>query len=420
LSVWFMVWIVTTQCVNFAFYLAVTRAARGWARTVAVYLMGYLVPLTVCLLYVNPLLHGGARGASGTLSVGFALFYGLWGVLAVAYARTPFGRNLFSVLVCGVQQIGALSVTLLAMRYIRPEGLGALVGCLLMAGMGAFLFFFILRRVRRMPDRSGWWYLNVVAAANLVLLYATGLWPTSVVEGGFVPVVNFVIAGIVAVVFIPVALAFAERSRAEHALKLVESNTKALLAELVSARSIEAGTRRIRHDTRHHVDVVREMLAAGRVQEADEYLSNVNRHELLTVNMRRRCGNPLVDALLAVADRKAVSCGKVLSATSDVLASLPLDEPDAVSLIGNLLENAIRHGSGDRVRASVTLEHGKILRLLVSNGVEPGFALVGGLPTETEGVGLMSVRQVVEKYHGVMGYEVKDDMLVCKVVIGCA
>jgi len=425
MTVWFFIWAAAAHGVAFAFYLRVTRGTYGWVRTVAAYVAFFLLPFAACLLFANPSLvipplQDGVPDSSGALAVGNMLFFGLWTVLALAMSRGVRGRRLFAVLCCGVHQVGAFILSLLFLHRLSAAWGGVLaVGT--MAGMGLLFFLFGIPAVLKMDESADWRFLNLTAAMNLMLLFSTGCWPIYVPTGTWQDLVVFLLANFAAIAYFPVCHASAETNRMKRTIRMIQDNTRILQAELRSAQAAEEGARRVRHDTRHHNDVVREMLAAGRVKEAEEYLANVNRHELLSSLGRRRwCDNHLVNALLAVAERKAESRGLKLTATADVPAMLALDEADVTALVGNLLENAVLHGEPGEVRATLALDRRGILRLGVENAVRPGFALVNGLPTANEGVGLLSIRRVVEKCRGLMGYEVSAGRLICKVVIGCA
>jgi len=417
-SIWFVIWIIATQCANFAFYLMVTRLVHGLWCQVGVYFIGYLLPLALSLKWVDPQLHSGADGTVGSLALGFPLFFAVWSLVTMGMSRGTLGHRFFVVLVCGVHQIGAFVFSLLVQNRLSAP-FGGILAVLIMAGMGAFLLFNVIPHVMRMDDGADWRILNLTAVMSLALLFVTGYYPTYMPTGRGGDITIFIVAYGFSVVCVPLTRSFAKKTRVERMLRIARDNARVMLAELKSMRLVEEGARRVRHDMRHHVSVVREMLVAGRVKEAEEYLANMCRHELMSsLGSTHWCANPLIDALLAVADRKASVCGKKLTAEADVPEGLPFDEVDVVTIVGNLLENAIRSGVGREVSASLALEHG-VLRLKVTNSVKPDFVLIKGLPSAVEGVGLLSVRRVVEKYHGLMGYGLNGTELVCKVVVGC-
>jgi len=278
MSIWFVVRVVTTQCVNFAFYLAVTRVARGWLKSIGAYFVGYLMPLTVCMIWLDPHLHGAACGANGSLAIGFIVFFVVWGAVVLTMSRGVGGLELrlFSVLVCGVHQVGAFSFSLMLMHRVKPEPVGALLGCVVMAAMGALLVLKTLPRVRTLENGAGWRELNLTAVMNFTLLYTTGIWPSYVPTGSWEDIGKFLVANAVAVAYFPVALAFAERQRTVSALAIVERSMELMTKEVSARRSAIDDARRQRHDRRHHRIVLAEYLLRGQTDRALAYLEQLD------------------------------------------------------------------------------------------------------------------------------------------------
>jgi len=414
-SAWFIVWIVTTQVVNLVFYLGVTRVACGWRRTLGAYALVYILPLLV-LCGVMPCTDVGRF--LRWMPWEFLSFYAVWCVLTILMSRESRGRVLFAVLVCGVHQVGAFSFSLILMHRLHPAWLGALCGIVLMAGMGHILARSTLPRVRRMPIRSGWANLNATAAANFCLLFATGFWPTFAVTGGWNEIATFVVANAVAVVYFPVALSFAERQRSEYLVQRLSDSTRVLQADLAAVRASEEGARRVRHDMRHHVGTLRELLKDGQSAAALHYLDNTFSHELLLPPLNARwCENALVNAILTMGSGRAKAKGLEFVAEASVPAALVIREPDLVALLGNLLENAVNGAAGGQIDVSILETHGA-LRIGVSNRVSDDFVLIDGLPCARSGVGILSIQAVIEKYHGFFDYELSDGKLTARVMIG--
>jgi len=339
-------------------------------------------------------------------------------VLTILMSRESRGRVLFAVLVCGVHQVGAFSFSLILMNRLAPAWLGALGGSVLMAAMGYALIRRILPKVRQMPIQSGWTNLNATAVANFCLLFSTGFWPTFAAMGGWNEIATFVIANVVAVVYFPVGMAFAERQRAEYLVQRLADSTRVLQADLAAVRASEEGARRVRHDMRHHVGTLRELLKDGQSAAALHYLDNTFSHELLLPPLNARwCENALVNAILTMSSGRAKARGLEFVAEARVPQLLKVGESDLVALLGNLLENAVNGAAGGTIRATV-VDGGGTLRIGVSNRVPDGVALVDGLPCARPGVGILSVRAVVGKYHGLFDYELTDGILTARVMIG--
>jgi len=414
----FIVWIVTAQCVNFAFYLAVTRVACGWTKTIVAYVGGYVLPLAASLIWLNPHLHGGERGTAGELAFGFVVFFLIWGAITVAMSRGSRGRRLFSVLVCGVHQVGAFVFSLLAMNRLASSSFGAGLACVIMVGMGVFLVCWGIPSVKKMDETAGWRELNLTAAMNFALLFATGFWPSYVPTGSLHDIAVFVIANVVAIVYFPVCHASAEKNRIERALRDVESNSRVLFAELKLVRAVNDTARRIRHDLRHHNLALVELMKQNKVSEALDYLKELGSEQ---ANLEGAgcfwCENDTVNAILTGCSRKAKAKGLEFSVEARVPRQLRINDMELVAVLANLIENAVNGAAHGTVRVSVIEDRG-VLRIGVSNAVADGFSLTDGLPCPIPGVGIMSVRMAVEKHHGLFDYVLNAGELTARVMLG--
>jgi len=232
-------------------------------------------------------------------------------------------------------------------------------------------------------------------------------------------VVHFVVANIVAAAYFPVALSFAEKNRAESTLALVENNMRRMADEMRARRGAIDEARRIRHDQRHHRIAVCEMLLNGKVKEALAYLEAMEKaHDEMPLSKLVWCENETANAILAGYARKAMAAGVRFSAVANIGRQSHLPDVDAVALVANILEDAI-HAAGRGGEVTCTLRHREdSFGLTVTNTVPPDFRLSPeGLPCAERGIGLESVRKVVEKYDGTSVYSLADGVLTCETVV---
>jgi len=416
-SPFFILWILTTQGVNLAFYLALTRVAYGWARTLGAYFV-YFAALAV-VFPRSPFVHGGEDGAAGMLSVSFICFFCLWTVLSLVMSRGAFGRRFFATILCGIHQLIAFSVSLLLMRHLKSENVGTLLATGLMALMGWFLIARIRPRIRKMPDNLGWAYLNVTAVALFVLLYSAGIWPVFVATGAPDHVLVFFIATVVAIVFFPMALAFSEKSRLVSTLAMVEDNLRTMAGEMTSRGEMIAAARQVRNDSRFRRATLAEMLRQGKVEEAIAFLE---KHDDENTELKLAesvwCENETINAILSGYSRKAASAGLHFSAMASVSAQCNLPEVELVEMVSNLLEVAI--GAAD-VKGEVTCllrQRTGSFGVTVTNTVSPDFRLnADDLPVIRPNDSLASVSRLTRKYKGEYHYQVADGILTCDVLL---
>lgn len=175
-------------------------------------------------------------------------------------------------------------------------------------------------------------------------------------------------------------------------------------------------TRRIRHDMRHHLTSLHDMLAQGRAEEAKDYLS-----ELVGVSTKREnetyCRNMIVNGLLqyyvGLAQDKKILC-KVQAECGE----LTIDSTDLTVLFGNAMENAIHACQNYEGNRWITVRVGTIrgsLVIEITNPCREAHIRISGrhrpengfLPADDflskragGGYGLRSLAHTAQKYGG--------------------
>ena len=163
------------------------------------------------------------------------------------------------------------------------------------------------------------------------------------------------------------------------------------------------------HDIRKHLAAIRDLADADDLHAVAEYIRQLEDSPALQ-NRVRLCGNHALDVVLA---RYSEIChGQGIGFSVDVRSRCVdlLTTGDIVSLFGNLLENAVEAADGTEgacLELSVDLRPGGALTVNLVNTCRkaPKSDGRGGFLSEkshsgAHGIGLMSIRAVVEKYHG--------------------
>ncbi|MBQ6020356.1 MAG: GHKL domain-containing protein [Clostridia bacterium] len=164
--------------------------------------------------------------------------------------------------------------------------------------------------------------------------------------------------------------------------------------------------RRFRHDYKNHMIVVNALLAAGKTDEAREYLSAIDSTVDCTVR-RISTGNFVADAII---NSKAVAAAKS-NAPIEFTGTIPaqgIRNEDLCTVLSNLLDNAIEAVSKSdvtdktiRIGAGIK---GESFFMRITNSAVPT-NINGSFATTkrdrlNHGIGLRNVRRTVEAYYG--------------------
>ncbi|WP_251498107.1 sensor histidine kinase [Otoolea muris] len=346
------------------------------------------------------------------LFVTYVIFFLLLNGICMGAVKAPPGESdvlFLAVRVC----VYGLSVCLL-WRYILPA----------------------FRNVSR-NIRHGWGMLAAVSALYLIFISAFGLRDTSPAGESFafmeaeVPflTMNVLLLAIISTSYVVIfrLVGYLNQENSQQQLQLRQ---KMLEHELCAEKEYVAQARRFQHDLRHHNRLLAEYLSQGRVEEAAEYLRD---YEASTQEARLRefCAHPVANALLCITQRRCEAGGICFKAKTQIPEQLPLSAPEAGLLFGNLLENAWEGceasakdpglPQGKPELSVYARAYDNKFCLEVKNTVARNDGWPGGLPSgDGGGIGIGSIRAVLEKYKGMLQYRMDGDQLAAQMILPLA
>lgn len=180
----------------------------------------------------------------------------------------------------------------------------------------------------------------------------------------------------------------------------------------------EDRVRALRHDMKHHINEIRLLAKEGRPEAILEYVGQMDQF-LKNPGELVSSGNMEIDSMMNYMLQKAEEAGMKI----DVRVQLPekmTHSFDIVVILGNLIENAVEAAEKTEercIRINVMYQQG-ILKVQVENSFrkeELKKTAPGRNPATTKqdasqhGLGLVSVRKIVEKHHGDMEITVKEE-----------
>ena len=177
-------------------------------------------------------------------------------------------------------------------------------------------------------------------------------------------------------------------------------------------------SRRIRHDFRHHLIVLRGLMERKKVEEAAEYIDE-QLGALPPSPLADYCSNSAVNSVLSFYLETAKYAGVEVTTDIRLTGDLPMPEIDFCSILGNLLENALeackRQTVGQR-RIIIALSSigSSMLALSVKNTYSHEIRKENGQFISSKrnglGIGTASVRHLAERHNGILKVEYKDGM----------
>lgn len=171
--------------------------------------------------------------------------------------------------------------------------------------------------------------------------------------------------------------------------------------------------RQFRHDIKNRILVMEQMLDSNERDKIKEYISQVT-NKLDNTFMYSQTGNIAIDSIINYKLEKAKEIGAEIKTSIIIPPQTNIEEDDFVVILGNLLDNSIeaidRLQSGKNIEVNIEYEKDSIFISVVNSydsvlNIEDGDIKTRKDNKLLHGIGLKSVKAVVEKYDGYIGVE---------------
>ena len=327
-------------------------------------------------------------------------------------------------------------LSLLAVSFIRlltdSLGLSAFVNILLMSifyGVIIYLEYHFLRQPFRMLIQvmpTHWGVLTLIPCVFCAYLIFVASWPGSYLSNQAQRV--YVYAAIVplVVVYITVFKILINQYRAQierQSAALLTMQISALKEKLQKVKEAEESIRIQRHDLRHQLQAVTELVTQGDRDAALDFLDTAQKR-LGEQKVIRWCRPPVLDAVFSSYFDQAKNQDISIEAKISLPDALPVDEGELAIVVANALENAIH------ANLALPQEQRQIYCKMVGT---PGIMLeisnpcVGtvsfdrnGLPVtpkEGHGLGVQSISAFCQKNEAVCQFDLTDGWFRLRLVL---
>lgn len=283
------------------------------------------------------------------------------------------------------------------------------------------IIWFLIRFLRPlflltlMELRRGWWLMCLVMAMYYVMIIYlipgyVGFEQSSTV---LKPAISLLMVGFYSILMLLFS-SIRKEMEARHSAQLSTLQLSALRSRMEAVKAAEDAIRTERHDLRHRLQAVAELVARGDKEAALDFL-NAAQKRLDEQKEIRWCRPPVLDAVFASYFDQAQNQGISVEAKIALPGSLSVNEGELAIVLANALENAI-HANQDlpqaqrQIRCKMVGTPGILLEL--SN---PCAATVlfdsDGLPVsqrEGHGMGVQSISAFCRKNGAVCQFDQAD------------
>ena len=244
-------------------------------------------------------------------------------------------------------------LSVLAVSVIRllteSFGLSGFVNILLMCGFYFTVIYLEVRFLRR-PFRmllkvipARWGILTLIPCIFCAYLIFVASWPGSYLENKLQIIYVYAAVIPLVVVYIAVFKSLLDQYRTQmerQSTMLLMVQISALKEKLQRVKEVEEGIRIQRHDLRHQLQAVAELVARGDREAALDFL-DAARKRLDECKETSWCRPPVLDAVFASYFDQAQRQGVRVEAKIALPDTLPADEGELAIVLANALENAI-------------------------------------------------------------------------------
>ena len=266
---------------------------------------------------------------------------------------------------------------------------------------------------------KSWWLLVFADAVFLLAIVSSSVFPNkieSVRNAYFVAFITLVLAivSVYPIIFISIknmAVAEREKRRALHS-ELLLSQVEAQKKEVETAR-------RIRHDQRHHYGMLWSYAKNGDNEKLLQYLKEQT-EQIDNARVAIFCENDAVNNILSVYTSKAAAVELPMEIRANTKKELRASTLDLVTIMGNVLENAI-HGaqcskaSAPMIRVDIYHKDGRLV-ISCKNSCKRSLEF-DEIPKSMEGIGIKSINSAVERYNGICRFSAHDGIFTVLLIL---
>ena len=218
----------------------------------------------------------------------------------------------------------------------------------------------------------------------------------------------------------------AQNSELAYELTALKDEAEHIRIQDTQIRTLHQSIRHLKHDMKNHLMVIGSCLNDKEYEEAKEYTSQIL-DKLNAVHSYIETGNSLLNHIVNQKLEAAREKGIVVKAEMENLSCENMKSMDFSAMLSNLLDNAIEASEKEKsVRAEMNVSIFKkrgyevvCVKNRVGKSVlqrNPGLSSTKD-ESAAHGIGILQIREIAEKYHGMCDFYEEDGFFCASVFI---
>ncbi len=197
----------------------------------------------------------------------------------------------------------------------------------------------------------------------------------------------------------------------------VKMHSKFLLDQIKNYERSEEKNSQFRHDVRHHMMHLANLIDEKNPKAALDYIEEYDK-AVLSLSQKRYCTNAVINNIISSYATRFQEKNIAFSVKCPIKDDLKMKDIDIVSMLGNILENALnaseKSANENKMVALYFAINCNRFMIVCENTSDENLELVDGIP-KNKGIGILSILNVCEIYHGYVNYRFENGL--CSVCV---
>lgn len=204
---------------------------------------------------------------------------------------------------------------------------------------------------------------------------------------------------------------------------LMEIRLSSIQKEIEQVRKSEQTLTILRHDMRHHLDIILTQIRHGNTQQAVDYIREVSNTYDDTI-ITSYCKNEMINSVISIYQSRFSDQGITLNCKISIGANLSCPDTAVCIILANALENVMnaleKTELKDKWASLLMFQKRNHLLFQIENPLQQIPKFVDGIPVSNQkghGIGVKSIIFYVEQLNGTYHFSVSNHSFILKIII---